>query len=150
MKKFKYRMEPLLKMKEHQEKEKQKLLAAIQKKRMRQESEIAELKNKQNDVVVHKTNKLNSSFTVAEMLVCSRYLYKLKKDQLINTELLKAIGKDEEMKRKQLLLAAQERKKYEKLKEKQQAKYYNEVKSLEEKESDETALNSFRLKKKHS
>lgn len=150
MKKFKYRMEPLLKMKEHQEKEKQKLLAAIQKKRMRQESEISEIQNKQNDVVEHKKNKTDKSFTVAEMLVCSRYLYKLKKDQLVNTELLKAIGKDEEEKRKQLLHAAQERKKYEKLKEKQQAKFYDEVKSLDEKESDETALNIFRLNKKRS
>ena len=148
MKKFKYRMEPLLKMREHQEKEKQKLLAAIQNKRLKHESEMEKMGVHKESTLHNKDAKSTGSFTVAEMLVYSRYIQKLKKDQLVNNELLKAISADEEQKRKLLLEAARERKKYEKLRDKQKEKYYQAFKEAEDKDSDETAINSFRLKKK--
>ena len=141
-------MEPLLKMKEHQEKERQKILAAIQQKRLNQEEEIQNIYIEKTSVLENNQKKIETSFTVAEMLIYSRYLHKLKRDNLVSNELLKAITNDEKEKRKLLLEAARERKKYEKLRDKQRDKFYKAVKEHDNKESDESAISSFRLRKK--
>lgn len=147
MKKFRYRMEPLLKMREHLEKEKQKILAAAQNKILRQREELRQIDSNRQITMDQQENKTTKPFSVAEMLVYSRYIHKLKRERMVGDEMMKVLKKDEIEKRKALLEAARERKKYETLKEKQTEKYYKEMTKLENKESDETALNIFRLNK---
>ena len=89
-----------------------------------------------------------SHFTVAEMLVISRYLHKLKRDTILGQEVLKALKKEEDAKRRELLEATRERKKYEKLKEVQQDKHNSEIETVLAKENDETGVNTFRQKTK--
>ncbi len=147
MKKFQYRMEPLLKQRKHIEDEKQKMLATAQKKILEQQDELSDIETTRQKTCLSQEKKSQNAFLVAEMLVFSRYVQKLKKDRMVGAEMLKVLRQDENKKRKDLLLASQERKKYEKLKEIQQEKFYKEVEYEEKKESDEIALNIFRYNK---
>ena len=150
MKKFKYRLEALLKLKEHIEKEKQKDLATVRQRVLRQKQEIQQIERNHKQVLNGKRTKQSDKLSVAELLVYSRYLLKLKGDALNNRELLRGLQKTESEKRDLLLQAVKERKTYEKLKERQQEQFNKEVTTLEKKESDEIGLNSHRQKKKHS
>ena len=140
-------MNALLKMKEHIEKEKQKILALSQKKVMDQKDKLGETENQSDHTKNGQTLKLKKPFTVAEMLIYSRFIHKLKRDKLLGQQMLKVLEQDETNKRHDLLEAAREKKKYAKLKEKQQGHYYTEIDKNIAKEADEIAVNSFRLKK---
>ena len=117
MKKFKYRLQALLKMKEHIEKERQKMLAASAKQVQDQETRLELVENHRDDTIERQRDDASGRFTVAEMLVISRYLHKLKRESILGQELLKALKKEEDVKRQELLEATREKKKYEKLKE---------------------------------
>ncbi len=148
MKKFKYRLQALLKMKEHIEKERQKLLATSAKQVQDQQDHLRSVENHRDDTVERQREDASSSFTVAEMLVVSRYLHKLKRESILGQELLKALKKEEDAKRRELLEATRERKKYEKLKEVQQDKHNDTMETVLAKENDETGVNTFRQKTK--
>lgn len=150
MKKFHYRMEPLLKQRKHIEEKKQKILATANKKILEQQDELSEIDIKRQNTCDSQVKKTEHEFSVAEMLVYSRYVHKLKKDTMVGGEMLKVLKQDETKKREDLLQASRERKKYEKLKEIQEEKYYKEINDEEKKESDEIALNIFRLNKSKS
>ncbi len=147
MKKFNFRMEPLLKQRKHLEDEKQKILATAQKKIFQQQDELTGIETTRQTTCQSQIQKTEHEFSVAEMLIYSRYVHKLKKDSMVGGEMLKVLKQDENEKRKELMQAARERKKYEKLKEIQEEKYYKEINEEEKKESDEIALNIFRLNK---
>lgn len=138
-----------MKMRAHTEKEKQKLLAASTQQVQEQEnSNLSVAKNRQGTFDKHR-QATEHSFTVAEMLVISRYIHKLKRDAVVGEELLKALRREEEKKRRDLIEARRERKKYEMLKEKQQAKYHQEVEKALTKESDEIAVSNFRYRSRN-
>ena len=147
MKKFQFRMKALLKMKEHIEKEKQKILALSQKKVMDQKDTLGETEQKSQNTKQNQTLKFRKPFKVVEMLVYSRFIHKLKRDKLLGEQMLNVLEQDETNKRQELHEAARERKKYAKLKEKQQEHYYAEIDKNIAKEADEIAVNSYRLKK---
>lgn len=148
MKKFKYRLEALLKMKEHFEKEKQKEHALSLQRVQTQENNLSALESEKNQNLIRLKNKLNGSLSVAEMLVYGRYLIKLKRNSFSGEQMLDALQKQEEGKRSKLLEATKEKKIQEKLKEKQHEIYIDDLKLLENNENDEIAGNSFRLKNK--
>ncbi len=148
MKRFKYRLQALLKMREHIEKEKQKELAASSQQVRSKEEELETVEKNREQTFDFQRNEIKQSFSVAEMLVISRYLHKLKRDTILGRELLRALKVEEEKKRRKLLEATRERKKYEKLKEKQQNKHYRNIESILTKETDETAVSTYRQKAK--
>jgi flagellar export protein FliJ len=87
------------------------------------------------------------SLSLAEMLVYTRYIFKLKRDMLTGGEMLNALKKSEDEKRQLLVEASKERKIYQKLKERRREQFDHDVNMQSNKENDETALNSFRQKK---
>ncbi|RKX22340.1 MAG: hypothetical protein DRP35_02110 [Candidatus Zixiibacteriota bacterium] len=146
MKKFKYRLEALLKMKEHFEKEKQKEHALSLQRVRTQENNLSELESEKNQNFMKHRTKLKGSLSVAEMLVYGRYMIKLKRNSFSGEQMLGALRKQEEGKRSELLEATKEKKIQEKLKEKQHEIYIDDLKLLENNENDEIAGNNFRLK----
>jgi flagellar FliJ protein len=146
VKRFKYRLEALLKVKDHIEKERQKKLADSMKQVRDQVTELERIDADRAGTVEHQQKRMLSRFSVAEMLVVSRYFFKLRKDTLVGRELLKVLTKDEATKRQELLEATKERKKYQKLKEVQQEKHYAEIEAVLTKETDENAINFYRQK----
>jgi len=141
-------MEPLLKQRKHLEDEKQKILATATKKILEQEDELSEIEETRQSTCSQHLKKISEIFNVADLLVFSRYVHKLKKDRMVGGEMLKVLRQDENEKRKELLVASRERKKYEKLKEIQEEKFYKVIEEEEKKENDEIALNIFRYKNK--
>ena len=146
-KKFKYRLEGLLKVKEHIEKEKQRDHAKAMHQVIDQENKLGEIDNNRQESMKTHRSKLTGSITVSDLMVYTRYLNKLKRDTLTGREILIGLEKDAEKKRKVLVEASKERKIYEKLKEKQRDKYLKEMTLQEKKENDEIAANCHRQKK---
>ena len=143
MKKFEFRLEPLLKVRSHVEKEKQKAHAAAQMSVQNQKAHLSEVESGRQKTIAHQRQVQKKRLSLAELLVCSRYLVKLKKDTMAGNKLLGALEKDAEEKRQELVEASRARKIFEKLKERQQEKYYKEAGAMEAKESDEVANTTF-------
>ena len=146
MKKFKYRLEPLLKMKEQVERDRQKDHAKALSRVRDQEQANDETASKRKATLQHHRSRLQGQLIPAQLLLYSRFHQKLKRDTLTGLEILKALRKEENRRRAHLMEAARERKKYEKLKERLGAKHTREGEEAEKKEADEIALNTFRLK----
>lgn len=82
---------------------------------------------------------MTNGLSVAELLVYSRYLARLRRERLAGSELLKVLKKEAEHKRADLVEAARQRQILEKLKERQAAKHHAEIEHTLTKESDEIA-----------
>ncbi len=144
MKKFKYRLEALLKLKDHIEKERQKEHALARANVDRQLTELEQIDQDRLTTVGKQRGRMTGGITVAEMLVYSRYLHKIKRDRAVGREMLRALEKEAEGKRLNLVEASKERKPYENLKERQIERYQQAAKALETKDNDETAITSYR------
>ena len=136
MKRYKYRLEPMLKLKAHKEKEKQREHAETVQKVQEQKDKLVRIDEERGETLKHQRQSLVGSMSLAELLICSRYLMKLKKDTLTGRELLRGLEKEADKRREKLVEASKERKIYEKLKEKQIAKFTKEVERLENKAVD--------------
>lgn len=139
MKKFKYRLEPLLKVKSEIEKQKQKELADTHRKVVAQKQKLSALEGDKSDMVKSQREKLSDKFSIAEMLIYARYMMRLKRQKITDSEILKVMNMEFEKKRKLLLEATTERKKFEKIKENLHLKYLTELAKRESKDADESA-----------
>ncbi|MEA2030426.1 MAG: flagellar export protein FliJ [candidate division Zixibacteria bacterium] len=146
MKKFKFRLQSLLKVREHMENQRKKDLADANRQVMKQESELETLSQKNDNTIKGKRKNQSGNISIAELLVYSRYLLKLRQNNLAGRELLSALYSTKEKKRRELLEASKERKVYEKLKEHDEERFNKEATDSARKESDETGINTFRLK----
>ncbi len=146
MKKFKYRLQALLKVKEHIERERQREHASAVQKVHQQSNELDRLDRSRDSNLSQQRDQMKENLLVAEMLVYSRYLARLKRERLAGTELLKALEEEREKKRTDLVEAAKERRVLEKLKERQLAKHNAEIEQALTKEGDEIAVTSYRRK----
>lgn len=146
MKKFKYRLQALLKVKEHIERERQREHASAVQKVHQQSNELDRLDRSRDSNLSQQRDQMKENLLVAEMLVYSRYLARLKRERLAGTELLKALEEEREKKRTDLVEAAKERRVLEKLKERQLAKHNAEIEQVLTKEGDEIAITSYRRK----
>jgi len=148
--KFKYRFAPLLKVREYKEKECQKEHADSLSKVFRQREQLNGIDSDRLETLDKQRNRQIGNIMIAEMLVCSRYLVKLKRDRLTGDEILHSLEKETEIKRLELVDAARERKIYVKLKEKLKTRYNKELDKSEQKELDEIASIGFNRKKKEA
>ena len=148
MKKFKYRLETLLKVKTQVEKEKQRQHALTLQKVYDQKNLLTQIDHTRQENMNRQRDYLIGSLSLAEMLIYSRYFLKLKRDTVAGREILIGLEKEEDKKRQDLVQASKERKIYDKLKEKQREKYNAVIELTEKKELDEVATNIYRLNKK--
>jgi flagellar FliJ protein len=143
VKKFKYRLQPLLNVKSHIERERQKDHALAVERIMRQEEQLSQVDAQRESTLIEQRAGLLGSISITKMLVYSRYLLKLKKNTLAGIETLRGLKKNAEEKRSVLVEASKERKIYEKLKERQQDRYNTESARQEQKETDEIAITGY-------
>jgi len=144
VKRFKYRLQPLLNVKSHIERERQKDHALAVERIMRQEEQLSQVDAQRETTLIEQRAGLLGSISISKMLVYSRYLLKLKKNTLAGIETLRGLKKNADEKRLVLVEASKERKIYEKLKERQQDKYNRESARQEQKETDEIAITCYR------
>jgi len=150
MKKFKYRLQPLLKARQHLERERQKKLAEALNGVRKQQDSLNELGAENKALLKRQSREMSGRLIVADVLIYSRYLLKLRRDGLATGELLKVFQREASSRQDKLLEATKERKRYELLEEKLRARHDTEVRRVETREGDETALNSYRLKRQNS
>ncbi len=137
MKKFQFRLEPLLKVRSEIEKRKQRELAEVHRLVLLQQQKIEATEQEKLATQNSQRTGLGSKITLSEMLVYTRYYMKLKRQKISEKEMLRILDIDVEKKRQALLAASIERKKYEKLREIQNQKYLIEFHSKEAKQFDE-------------
>jgi flagellar FliJ protein len=142
-KKFKFRLDPLLKLRENREKERQREHAEAAEKVLNQKQHLEQVDRSKLQTLDHQRNRLAGQISVAEALIYSRYLMKLRKDRLTGTELLRGLEKEAERRRARLVEAARERKTFELLKEKQKLRHLTELEKGEQKDLDEVATTGF-------
>lgn len=146
MKKFKYRFEPLLKVNSEIEKQRQKEFSLMKQKVNAQTQKIQQIdKDFSNSLNKQRQEQVNK-ISVAEMLVYGRYYVKLKKENITNNEMLRALNVELEKKRKSLVKSTTEKKKYEKLKENLLIRHKSDFAKAETKDNDEIASNNYSLK----
>lgn len=143
MKKFKYRLEPILKIKSHAEKQRQKEHAAALQQVYRQKEQLSAIDAERRKTFDFQRSKLQGTIQTPQLLAASRYLVRLKRDTITGSELLRGLERESERKRLMLVQAAKERKIYEKLKERRQAKFNQEVEQHDRKTLDELAVVTF-------
>ncbi len=147
-KKFKFRFEPMLNVRRHKEKERQKEHAEAVEKVVRQKEQLDRIDNMRLTALKQQRNHLSGSISVAEALVYSRYLMKLRRERLGGAELLHGLQLKAEERRVKLVEAAKERKIFQTLKETWQFKHMQELEKAEQKELDEIGANTDRRRKK--
>lgn len=145
MKRFRYRMESLLKIKRHRERERQKEHAEALQKVFDQQEQLRRIDDSRSTMLDRQRDRQVGNLSLTYLQLCSRYLVKLKRDTLVGRETLRAYEVEAEKRRQRLVKASQERQMYEKLKERQKERFYKDADRRENKENDEIALNSFRL-----
>ena len=108
-KKFKFRLDPLLKLRKHREKERQKEHAVALSSVQKQQELNGDLDTARVDTLNFQRSLLDGRLSVPEALICSRYVMKLKRERLTGTEVLHALQKEAEKKRAKLVVAARDR-----------------------------------------
>ncbi len=145
MKKFRFRLKALLKVREHVEKQKQKELAVATQAVLGQRHELDGILQQNLTTMDDKREKQEGTLSVAEMLIYSRYLLKLRKDDVTGRELLVALSSEQGKRRQKLLEASRDRKVYDKLREKDLKRFNENAVALARKETDEIGINTFLL-----
>ena len=148
MKQFKYRLEVLLRVREHAEQEKQKKHAKAMQMVQKQRQSLQAIDADRLQTTSDQRTRMTGSLSVAQLLVYSRYLQKIKGEHVMGRELLKGFDRDAETKRQELVEASKQRKIYEQLKERRRERHYKEIEATITKENDEIAINSYRQKMK--
>jgi flagellar FliJ protein len=139
MKKFKFRLERLLQIRAHIEKEKQKLLGQAAHKVAAQENYLTELNHCRCHVQEQERHFLGGRLNTHLLSNYSRYYLKLKKNELTGRELLRVLISEREKKRQDLVEATKQKKIYEKIKERKLVSYHRETEMIMQKEQDEMA-----------
>lgn len=146
MKKFRYRLQPLLNVKQHLERERQREHALATAKVIRQKEKLTSIAQHRNSTLDTQRSFLSGPLSLNRLLSCTRYLLKLRKDILSASELLHALERESDQTREKLVAASRTRKVYERLREIQYDSFLKDYARLEQKESDEIAGNNYRVK----
>ena len=146
-KKFKFRLEPLLKVRAHREKECQRDLAEAVSQVQDQKTALSIIDADRESTVESQRDMLQGTIVPAHALTFSRFLLKLKKERIAGNHLLTGLEKKAEEKRKILIQATKEKKTFEKLKERQVEKHYYQLNREEQMQLDELATMAHTRKK---
>lgn len=143
MKKFRYRLAPLLTVKEHAEKQRQREHAQALQQVYSQQQLLTELARRTHETVRGSQAAVSARPNVLLAQMTSRYLAKLRRDAITGTELLRAYQTEAERRRLVLVEATREKRKLEKYREKLRERYYQDLDQSERKELDEVSGRAF-------
>jgi flagellar protein FliJ len=148
MKRFRYRLEPVLKIKEHHERQRQKEHAAALQQVLRQQARLGEIEVEKLETMEQERKLLTGSVKPQLLASAGRYLVKLKRDTMLGRELLRGLETEAERRRERLVEAAREKKTYEKHKEKLEHRFAETLDQKEAKQLDEMAIIRFASRRK--
>jgi len=137
MKKFKFRLERIRKYKEQVEEERKRQLAVTQNKLNDEKNKLSLIVATRNRYLAIFGVRTTGRINMRDLILSKRYLDKLSADIVVQTKIAKAAEQEVSKAQKALLEAVKEKKKYDKLKEKQLDGYRKENLLAENKEMDE-------------
>jgi flagellar protein FliJ len=137
MKRFHFRFEKVLSYRRHQERQKQRDLAAAEQLRQKQEQKITAANEERIRQQQEQSGYLTGPVDARRLSRYTRYFLMLKQRELADRELLGRILREVEKRRGDLIEAAKQRKIYEKLEERHRQRYEAEYNSLVQKETDD-------------
>jgi flagellar FliJ protein len=140
---FKFRFEKILTYRGHQEMQKQRELAAVQKMEYEQKHKIASILKDRKASQDGERKYLTGKLDPVRLTGYSRYYLKLKQMELGGREVLKEIVKKVEKKRQALIDATRQKKIYEKLRERHLQRYIEGYNRALQKENDEIGQQTF-------
>jgi len=143
MRAFRYRFEKLLAYRRHQEKQRQRDLAAALKLEQTQEQKIDAILHDQQTTQSRRRNCLTGSVEPGRLSGYYRYFIRLQQLERANREVLQHLTGEVDRKRTALVEAARTKKIYEKLKERHREKYEREFSLYAQKENDEIGQKTF-------
>lgn len=143
MKRSRFRLQTLLNVREHVESERQRALGVSVAKTLKQQEHVRRLETEKQNLLASQRDAVSQPMSPSRMLGYSRYLLRLKREELTGREVLKALKLEEEKRRLELLVATKEKRILEKLKEKQEKEEQKVRELVETKNQDELTTNRF-------
>lgn len=137
MKRFHFRFEKVLSYRRHQERQKQRDLAAAEQLRQRQEQKIAATAEERTRRQREQNRHMVGNVDPRRLSQYTRYFLMLKQRELAEREMLGRIVREVEKRRHDLIAAAKQRKIYETLEERHRRRYEAENNLLLQKETDD-------------
>jgi flagellar FliJ protein len=137
MKKFKFRLERILKYKEQIEDERKRKLAVVQSQLLKEKTKLSTIVLTRNKYMASFGLKKPGRVNLRDLIISKRYIDKLSGDIVIQTKMVRAAEGEVGAAQKALLEAAREKKKYEKLRAKQFDIHTKDDQLKENKELDE-------------
>jgi flagellar FliJ protein len=147
MKKFKFRLQKLLQIKEHAKMQKQKELSRAERVRRMEEAHLEMLQQKMRDEVTNLAAGTTQLIDVRHRQRSTQFQQRLVANMKTQEQVIQAAVTKEAAKREDLIEATREEKTFEKLKERQKERYLKEIDLLTQKEIDEIAKNVYLRKR---
>jgi flagellar FliJ protein len=144
MKKFKFRLQTLLKIREQAEKDRQKAHAAALNQVHNQEDRLGGIRDESSRTTADQQTRMVGRIRPNQMSGWARYVQKLRRDTIMGTELLSALEKGAEEKRLELVDASKQRKIFENLRDRLREHHDKDVEARAIKENDEISLGVYR------
>ncbi len=144
MKKFRFRLQTLLKIREQTEKDKQKAHAAVLHQVNNQEANLGTIRAEANRTTAQQQSRMIGRIQPNQVLGWTRYNHKLRRDTLVGKELLVALEKSAEQKRLELVEASKHRKIFENLRDRQRGNFDKDLEARTTKENDEISIGIYR------
>lgn len=138
MKRFKFRLDRLLKIKSRIQHEKQRDLALAERRALDQNDKLNALNDTRLESYGSRRKRQSGKVRVETLRSFSRYFVRLKKEELEGSAMLDALNVECGKKREFLVKASRETKTLENLRDRQKEVYLKMVNTLETKEADET------------
>ena len=141
MKKFQFRLQKLLQLKEHLKLQRQKQLAKAERVRRMEETHQRMLQEKLEQEVTSLRTVENSQLSIARLSRSVYYQQRLTSNMATQAKVIANAVKLEDESRERLVEATRNEKIYQRLKEKQLESYLQDMERLQQKETDEIAGN---------
>ncbi|MEE8577621.1 MAG: flagellar FliJ family protein [candidate division Zixibacteria bacterium] len=143
MRKFRFRLATLLKLREHTERMRQKDHALALGKVHEQQAHLALLESRRGSTTDYQKGSLEGKLSLVSLQTASRYLVRLRGEKMSGIETLRGLNMVAEKERVRLVEASREREKYRRLKEKQQERHYDRESKRETEEAADSLMASF-------
>ena len=150
MKKFKFKLETVLNVKEKKEEQLKHELLKLQALRIQEEQLLAEAKEKRAYISMEKSNENKKGTDIQSLIHFEQYLGVLLRKIDDTKKNIKVLEKKADIKREEVVEASREKKVFEKLKEKQFGEFLKVVNENEQKVLDEMAVSKFNRKEQKS
>ena len=150
MKKFRFKLETVLNVKEKREEQLKHELLKLQALKVQEEQLLSEVKEKRAYISREKSNENKKGTDIQSLINFEQYLGVLLKKIDDTQKNIKVLEKKADIKREEVVEASREKKVFEKLKEKQFGEFQRVVNENEQKVLDEMAVSKFNRKEQKS